>query len=161
MDFRVEQPIRLSSKLHQGSDFIESASLSVNASPKTLHFIHGTDTAAPEQEDDDIVPILRIGEWTVDYASGHQEEIPIIYGTNVLSWWVLDKHLSSPSLKSTEPAWMCQHPVAREWRRGFSLALCQYSWENPRPDDPIVRMTVTSSKDVTPAYLLIALTLEL
>ena len=92
-----------------------ASGLPVRLKCRRLHFLHAAD--GPEG------PATRIGCYRVHYAGGQQDEIPIIYGKDVLAW-VLESRAESSGVVV---AWRKDHP------NGVTQQLYQSTWENPRP----------------------------
>ena len=94
---------------------------------RRLHFLHAAD--GPEG------PATRIGCYRVHYAGGQQDEIPIIYGKDVLAW-VLESRAESSGVVV---AWRKDHP------NGVTQQLYQSTWQNPRPATEIESLDLVSS----------------
>jgi len=109
---------------------------------RRLHFLHGTRTFAVDGK--------RIGTYTVHYADGQEQKIPIVYGEDL-------RELRSPhegkKLASRAPVAWTGLAAAGDDQRLFML-----TWENPRRTEPISHIDFVALADAMP--LLVALTAE-
>lgn len=100
----------------------------------------------------------EIGTYTVHYADGSAEHIPIVYGRDVRDWWY-DSDLSEPS--QGKVAWAGKNRAAVESGSGESqIRLFATEWKNPHPDRRVTTIDI-ATKETPCAPFLVALTLEL
>jgi hypothetical protein len=108
--------------------------IKIGRSCRRIHFLQST---GGEEQDG-----VQVGSYIVHYASGHQEEIAIVYGMDVADWEFDQKDLGRAST-----AW-------RGTRR-----LLKSTWENPLPESEITTIDYVS-KLTTAAPFLIAITVD-
>lgn len=89
---------------------------------KRLHFLHGTGFVGPEGE--------KIGTYTIHYADGQTNEIPILYGEDVRDWWAYPQ-LTKETKRATV-AWTGTNAATKANNMG--LQLFRRPWDNPRLD---------------------------
>jgi hypothetical protein len=121
-----------------------------------IELLHGTRTIYDAQgRAYEIDEGTKVAAYIVNYASGAQVEIPIVYGQDVKDWWY------NPALPEHEPARVA-------WDKGENLAslmahrrirLFQTTWENPWKDQPIESLTLVSAMAETAPFV-VAITLE-
>jgi hypothetical protein len=87
-----------------------------------LHFLHGTGFVGREGE--------KIGSYTIHYADGQTNEIPIVYGEDVRDWWAYNG-LAKETKRATV-AWSGKNKATQA--NGLGLQLFRRPWDNPRPD---------------------------
>ena len=117
----------------------EVKGIRVGARARRLFFLHGCAWSAKPGEE-----VVR---FTVNYADGSKEEIPVIYGRHVENWW----HVVP--LPEAEIGWVGSNPV---WE---NLAIYVMEWRNPKPEVPIKTLDVRSLFREC-VYGLIAITFE-
>jgi len=120
------------------------AGLPVRRLCQRLHFLHAStwDGAAHGE----------IGRYTVLYADGSTEIIPLIHGENIHDWWVDPADPPTPP-----PAWTGSNPVARA--AGRSLGLFHLAWKNPHPDRMVESLSLETDGRTRLPFL-VALTTE-
>ena len=124
-------------------DFAQQCSgISVHQRCHRLHFLHATDVA----EDNGV----KVGAYRLHYADGHDVEIPIIYGQDLLAW--LDDSGATSATKPT-PVWQITKPP------GITLRLFRTTWTNPRPDLEIKTLDFISAMSKAGPFL-VALTAD-
>ncbi|MBN2508084.1 MAG: protein kinase [Verrucomicrobia bacterium] len=114
----------------------------VNLRARRLHFLHGAD--GPDAEG------ARVATCVVHYADGHQQEIHILYGQNILAW------LTEGNQPDPQPPFVAWRTSAAG---GVTLQLCCLTWENPHPDAAIDKIDFMSAKTQAAPFL-VALTAE-
>jgi eukaryotic-like serine/threonine-protein kinase len=114
-----------------------------------LQFLQATCWSAPDG--------TEIGSYTVHYADGTQERIPIRYGEEVRDWWELTNESVLGSAHS-RVAWRGANPVAAE-NGALGARLFKTTWENPKPDLEVESLDFTSSL-TSAAPFLMAITAE-
>ena len=100
------------------------AGIKVGAKAVKLHFLHACGFSGS-------VPLnTRIGKYVVHYDDKSTEEIEIVYGKDVVDWWV-QPGVSDPT----------RSKVAWEGQNAFSaIKLFLTTWENPKPEKRIVTL---------------------
>jgi hypothetical protein len=120
--------------------------MAVNRTGRRLHFLQAcfwsTDTGT------------KIGEYVIHYADGQTRTAPIIYGRNILDWWVRP---GMGQLAEAQTVWRGSNPATRGM--GFTTHLMKYSWENPLPDVEINTIDFVSDL-IEASPFLVALTVE-
>ncbi len=113
-----------------------------------LHFLHGTQYEVPDR--------TRIGHYTVHYADGFSEDIPIVYGED-LSVWTTWK--GGPGKAShANLAWKGKNQRTELSPEAFAF-LFEMVWTNPRPDKVVESIDFESAvTDCSP--FLVAITAE-
>ncbi len=120
----------------------QCSGIPVNQRCRRLHFLHATDVA----EDNDV----KVGAYRMHYADGRDQEIPIIYGQDLLTW--LDDSGATNTTKPT-PVWQVTKPP------GITLRLFRTTWTNPRPDLEIKTLDFISAMSKAGPFL-VALTAD-
>jgi hypothetical protein len=112
----------------------------------SLHFLHGaSDPAAPG---------TRLGSYLIHYEDQQVQEVPIIYGVQVLSWvGQADEGFEGPD---SVLAWERRHDVPRP---GGTIRLYKTHWRNPRPGT-LVRSIDFISAVTNSAPFLVAITAQ-
>jgi hypothetical protein len=121
--------------------------IKVGKSAKTLHFLHGTGYQAKDG--------TTIGYYIVNYETGPERKIPIVYGMDVRDWWFWENEPEKAD--RSKVAWKGTNEASE--KAGMSLRVYSSSWTNPQPDDVIKSIDYVSTM-ATPAPFLIAITLE-
>lgn len=108
---------------------------------RRLHFLHAADWTETEG--------MEIGRYILYRGDGSREELPIVYGRDVLAW-NLEKFALKRSLV-----------IAWEGRNGqqSEVRLFKTTWENPQPQVPIETITFVSSS-AQAAPFLVAITAD-
>jgi hypothetical protein len=112
-----------------------------------LHFLHGTGFVDREGQ--------KIGSYTVHYADGQTNEIPIVYGEDVRDWWAYTG-LARETKRATV-AWTGKNKATQA--NGLGLQLFCRPWDNPRPDVLIESVDFSACKARSIPFL-IAITAE-
>lgn len=108
-----------------------------------FHFLH----SAGWSVDDGTV----VGRYTIRYADGSSQTLPIIYGEDVRDWWVgSDKVVE---LKNGQVAWQ------GETSNGNAVRIYRRTWENPSPDREVASLEFSSTMTRSAPFLL-AITTE-
>jgi hypothetical protein len=103
--------------------------IKVGAKATRLHFLHACGFAG------NIPRNTPIGKYVVRYDDKSTEEIEIVYGKDVVNWWV-QPGVSDPT----------RGKVAWEGQNAFSaIKLFLTSWENPNPGKRIVTLDYVAS----------------
>ena len=108
---------------------------------RRLHFLHAADTIEADG--------AQIGSYVAHCADGKREEIPIIYGRDVVAW-----NLDPPRTNSLPHlAWKDHN------RRYVPVQLFMSTWDNPRPEVMIETIDFVSN-NAKAAPFLVAITAE-
>jgi hypothetical protein len=121
-----------------------------------IQFLHGTRTIYhPNRQAYEIKDGTKVAAYIVNYRSGSQIEIPIVYGRDVKDWWY-------------DPDSPEHNPATVAWDKGENLAsrvanrrirLFQTTWENPWKDQPVDSLSLASAMAETAPFV-VAITLE-
>jgi hypothetical protein len=112
-----------------------------------LHLLHAA-AYFLEQE-------VPIGSYTVHFADGTSETIPIVNGKDVTDWW---KYPFSKAPTSGKVAWEGTNQGAKEFDATLWLFLT--TWKNPRPNTSVTSMDFASTMDTRCAPFCVAITAE-
>ena len=98
--------------------------IKLGATVVKLHFLHacGFSGRIPRN--------TPIGKFVVHYEDRHTEEIAIVYGRDVVDWWV-QPGVADPT--GSKVAWEGQNRLS-------PIKLFLTTWENPNPDKRIVTL---------------------
>ncbi|MDZ7724401.1 MAG: hypothetical protein U5R06_16750 [candidate division KSB1 bacterium] len=96
----------------------------------------------------------KIGEYIINYKNGEQRTAPIVYGKNLMDWWIKP---GEGELPEAEEVWRGCNPATRSM--GMLTHLLKYSWVNPLPDQEICKIDFVSDL-VKAGPFLVAITLE-
>ncbi|HEU4752481.1 MAG TPA: hypothetical protein VFU47_05180 [Armatimonadota bacterium] len=110
--------------------------LKVGARCDRLHFLHTCGYGEAPQFADG----TEIGAYTVEYADGSAERIPIVYGEDVRDWWDWPDRTA---LKRAKVAWTGENPAATANQR--KVRLFSVVWTNPHPEKEIATIEVNSA----------------
>jgi RNA polymerase sigma factor (sigma-70 family) len=106
------------------------AGIKVGAKAVKLHFLHACGHSGNVPRD------TPIGKYVVHYDDKTAEEIEIVYGKDVVDWWV-QPGVSDPT----------RGKVAWEGQNAFSaIKLFSTTWENPNPGKRIVALDYVATK---------------
>jgi RNA polymerase sigma factor (sigma-70 family) len=106
------------------------AGIKVGAKATKLHFLHACGHSGNVPRD------TPIGKYVVHYDDKSTEEIEIVYGKDVVDWWV-QPGVSDPT----------RGKVAWEGQNAFSaIKLFSTTWENPNPKKRIVALDYVATK---------------
>ena len=95
----------------------------VGARLASLFLFHGAANATPDQ---------TVMTYTVRYADGSTDDIPIVAGQDLDDWTLPDHPRTAPRIA---------------WRNGQGRGLYLTCWRNPFPAKPIQSLSVTSAND--------------
>jgi hypothetical protein len=97
---------------------------------------------------------LKIGEYGIHYANGETRTANLIYGENMLDWWVdpAEGHVTK-----AEEVWYGANTATRS--RGMQTRLIKFTWENPLPNVEITTIDFVSAVENS-APMLVAITVE-
>ena len=104
--------------------------IKVDAKAVKLHFLHACGHSGNVPRD------TPIGKYVVHYDDKTAEEIEIVYGKDVVDWWV-QPGVSDPT----------RGKVAWEGQNAFSaIKLFLTTWENPNPGKRIVTLDFVATE---------------
>jgi hypothetical protein len=117
--------------------------ISIQRAAQRLHFLHATTGAT--------APGTTVGEYVVYHANGQRHSVPLVYDQNVSEFFGPEVDLASAKL-----AWHDKRgsPESPEYVRLF-----KFTWENPRPSQPIDTLDFISHLSEAAPFL-VALTAE-
>jgi hypothetical protein len=110
----------------------------VRQSCRQLHFLQATGWSAAEG--------TRVGSYTVHYAGGREEQIPIVYGEEVRDWNTGGDR--SNGIKHGVVVWSATN------KAGFLIRLFMNTWNNPAPDTEILSIDYLSAGSDAAPFLL-------
>jgi hypothetical protein len=117
-----------------------------------LFFLHGTHWWTDDG--------TRIASYLVHYADGSTVEIPVVYGRDVLDWWMHSGQSGEPAERHV--AWVGRNDAAEN--AGMPIRLYMKAWENPSPEVPIRSVDMVTGDQApghgAPAPFLVGLTVE-
>ena len=119
----------------------------VGRTGKALHFLQAAAFVGT-------TPGTKIGEYVIHYANGDTRTANLIYGENMLDWWVdpAEGHVTK-----AEEVWYGENTATRS--RGMQTRLIKYTWENPLADAEITTIDFVSTVSKS-APMLVAITIE-
>lgn len=100
------------------------------------------------------VPGAKLGDYVVHYADGQTRTAPIVYGQNILDWWVAPE---GGTLTGARTVWRGSNPATASM--GLITHLIDYTWENPLPDVEIATVDFVSAL-IEAGPFLVAMTVE-
>ncbi len=120
--------------------------IKIGAKVRTLHFLQGASWSADVD--------TKIGEYVLHYADGKTATMPIVYGRNVVNWWV-----NADSIVPTDAkiAWTGDCEAAKP--HDYKIQLYTYTVNNPRPGGEIATIDFVSTNSDSAPFL-VAMTYE-
>lgn len=119
-----------------------------------LHFLYGTDWTEK--------PGLQVASFVLHYADGRTQDLPLIYGQDILGFWNGREAAKLPKGRVTL-AWSGQNQVLRGYNTTYGqshrLGLLHLVWDNPRPEVALASLDFISARSACAPFL-IALTVE-
>src|SRR5262249_11458836 len=94
----------------------------IGSKAQRLFFLHGTHWRTDDG--------TRIASSLVHYAAGSTIEVRVVYGRDVLDWWMHDRQSGEPAERHV--AWVGRNDAAEG--AGMPIRLFMKAWVNPRPD---------------------------
>jgi hypothetical protein len=98
-----------------------------------LHVLHATAFGVNEGQ-------VTIGNYTLHYEDGTKQTIPIVNGKDLCGWW---KRPEAPDPSPAKVGWEGSNQYVKQ--AGARLQLFVSTWENPHPDDTVVRIHFASA----------------
>ncbi|MEX2409795.1 MAG: hypothetical protein WD607_00245 [Candidatus Paceibacterota bacterium] len=120
--------------------------IAVNRKGQRLHFLQGCFWGADEG--------AKLGEYIIHYADGQTRTAPIIYGENILDWWVSPE---GGTLSNAKVVWHGSNPATRSM--DLETQLIDYTWENPLPEVEISSIDFISDLIIAGPFL-VAITVD-
>jgi hypothetical protein len=96
----------------------------------------------------------KIGEYVIHYKNGETRIADLIYGENILDWWV---NPAEGHVTKAEEVWYGANTATRS--RGMQTRLIKYTWENPLLNIEITAIDFVSTL-TNSAPMLVAITIE-
>jgi hypothetical protein len=112
---------------------------------RELYILHSTAYHLDEE--------VTIGSYTVKYADGNTETIPIVNAQDVTDWW---KYPFSKAPTKGKVAWEGANDAAKEF--DATLWLFMSTWKNPRPNSVVKSIDFASTMDTACAPFCVAIT---
>jgi hypothetical protein len=122
----------------------------VNGGVTRLYMLHGTQCG---DERFGVSDGMTIGQYTVHYEDGNEQEIPIVCGKDVRDWW----DIVPGGVTRGRVAWTGGNAKTRQSKNALRLYLCV--WENPHPGKKAVSIDFVS-KNTPAAPFCVAVTAE-
>jgi hypothetical protein len=116
-----------------------------------IHFLHGTHLVPIANVNDG----AKVASYVVNYQSGAQAEIPIVYGRDVKNWWY-DPNFPDPD--KARAVWKGDNQAAAA-QNSTMIRLFLTSWKNPWKDQPIESLSLVSAMGETAPFV-VAITVE-
>jgi hypothetical protein len=120
--------------------------IAVNRKGRRLHFLQACFWSTDEG--------AKLGEYVIHYADGQTRTAPILYGKNILDWWVSPE---GGKLSEAEAVWQGSNPATRSMN--LATQLINYTWENPLPEVEISSIDFISDLIIAGPFL-VAITVE-
>jgi outer membrane lipoprotein-sorting protein len=118
--------------------------ISIGRTFDQLHLLHATGWNALDG--------THVASVILHYADGEHRSLPILYGYDVRNWW---PQPGEPPLESTGVRIAWQRPVLPGAPRRLFIS----TWNNPRPNVPVISLDYVSALAL-PAPFLVAMTVE-
>ena len=109
--------------------------IAVGAKADVLHFLHAGQNAE--------VDGAKVAEYTVRYADGTAEAVPIVEGKQTANWWRFPLPVPD-DLPDAKLAWVGTNDTL-DLNRGIKARLFVFDWVNPHPDREIASVGVAST----------------
>lgn len=97
---------------------------------------------------------LKIGDYVMHYENGETRTADLIYGENMLDWWV---NPAEGHVTKADEVWFGANTATRS--RGMQTRLIKYTWNNPMPDVKITVIDFVSNLTAS-SPMLVAITVE-
>jgi hypothetical protein len=120
--------------------------IAVNRTGRRLHFLQACFWSTDKG--------TQLGEYIIHYADGQTKTAPILYGQNIMDWWVRPE--DKPPAEAEE-VWRGQNPSTRSY--GFMTHLIKYTWDNPLPEVEITTIDFVSDL-IEAGPFLVAITVD-
>ena len=123
--------------------------IKVGARGQSIHFLHAVQQSVAAK--------TEVATYVVHYADGPPERIPIIYGRDLVNWWLWDHGFQELPDRS-RIAWTGLNDAA-EMSKNLHVRLFALTWTNPHPEKVIASLDVISVGTLCDPFL-VAATLE-
>ena len=120
--------------------------IKVGATCARLRFLHAVQQA--------VDPGTQVGTYTVRYADGTSERIPIVFGADLTNWWSFGGADPVKPSRATV-AWSGEN-AATALNPGITAHLFSATWTNPHPDRPIAGLDFESAETLCDPFLVAA-----
>lgn len=128
----------------------------VDKSIAKLHILHATGFGTGQLNSANFVEDgTKIGHYTIHYADGASEELPIVYGEDVRDWWDVDDNKET---KRGKVVWRGKNALSEQF--GVEIRLYASTWENPHPDKPVKSIDFIADGETAAAPFCLAITAE-
>jgi len=127
----------------------EVKAIRVHGRGQKLHFLHAVQQS--------VAAGTEVGAYVVHYADGSTERIPIVYGRDLVNWWLWNRGFQEVPTDA-RVAWMGTNDLA-ERNKGLQVRLFARTWINPHPEREIASLDVISAGTRCDPFL-VAATLE-
>jgi len=122
--------------------------IKVGGKCKKLHFLHATGYYTTEG--------TAVGKYVVHYDDKSTEEIKLVYGEDVVDWWVTGEAKAPTKSKI---AWEGENDAVKQSNGKIKLYLT--TWENPHPKKAVTTIDfVATAQDTGVAPFCVAITAE-
>jgi hypothetical protein len=122
--------------------------IKVQAQGNRLHILHATQWA--------VAPGTLIGAYLIHYADGSSERIPIVYGRNLVNWWIFPSRKDEPT--GARVVWTGSSN-STDLNPGIKIRLFATTWTNPHPEKEVATLDMLSAGTECDPFL-VAVTVE-
>jgi len=112
-----------------------------------LHFLH----AGVGSEKNGV----KVGQYVVHYATGPDQEIPLVYAEDLRVWWRYPNN--SKSIGRAVLAWTGTNAASAA--HNATLRLFKLTWDNPQPENAILSIDIVSGTSKCAPFV-VAITTE-
>jgi len=123
--------------------------IKVGGRGQKLHFLHAVQQS--------LTVGTEVGAYVVHYANSSTERIPIVYGRDLVNWWLWGRGFRELPTDA-HVAWTGPNDVSAT-NKGLQVRLFTRTWTNPHPDKEITTLDVISAGTLCDPFL-VAVTLE-
>ena len=106
----------------------------VRAQGDRIHILHATQWA--------IDPGTLIGAYLIHYTDGSNQRIPIVYGRNLVNWWI--SRPGKTSRPRLESPWTGSSDTI-DLNPGIKIRLFAATWTNPHPEKEVATLDMLSA----------------
>jgi hypothetical protein len=117
-----------------------------------LHVLHATGNTQQDQVPDGTL----VARYTVHYADGTIDSLPVVYGKNIREWWFFEG--AETGVTDGKIAWQGKNRSAS--KADATIGLYLLTWDNPRPELKVVSIDLISRPHVGAALFCVAMTVE-
>jgi RNA polymerase sigma factor (sigma-70 family) len=122
--------------------------IKVQARGHRLQILHATQWA--------VDPGTVIGAYLIHYADGSSERIPIVYGRNLVNWWIFPSRKDEPT--GARVVWTGSSN-STDLNPGIKIRLFATTWTNPHPEKEVATLDMLSAGTECDPFL-VAVTVE-